>query len=121
MKVDRNVYNVAIVSSGVAITSGTKVEVGTEAEFNIIAGMVEKSGLMILNATVDGSAMKGSLLSNYYHGGAETGIDFGGITNMGGTPLAVAGSLSLEEHKAYVTVNLVPLSGNRTTKASAKV
>ena len=118
MKVDRNVYNVAIVSSDVAITSGTKVEVGTE--FTTIAGMVEKSGLMILNATVDGSAMKGSLLSNYYHGGAETGIDFGGITNMGGTPLAIAGSLSLEEHKAYVTVNLVPLSANRTTKTTAK-
>lgn len=125
MKVDRNVYNVAVVSSDVAITSGTKVEVGTEAEFNTIAGMVEKSGLMILNATVDGSAMKGSLLSNYYHGGAETGIDFGGITNMHGTPLAIAGSLSLEEHKAYVTVNLVPLgNGSKTsgtTKASAKV
>ena len=120
MKIERKVYNIAIVSSDVAITAGTKTEVGTEAEFNKIAAVVDRSGLMILKATVGGNAMKGSLLANYYHGGAETGIDFGGVTNMSGTPLAIAGSLSLENHKAYVTVNLIPLSTAKSTKTSSK-
>lgn len=120
MNIERNVYNIAIVSTDVEITAGTKTEVGTEAEFNKIVAMVDRSGLMILKATVGGNAMKGSLLSNYYHGGAETGIDFGGVTNMHGTPLAIAGSLSLENHKAYVTVNLIPLSAAKSGKASSK-
>ena len=110
MKIKRGCYNVATVSTDVAITSGTKTEVGVKKDFKKIAATVEKSGLIFLEATVNGSAMKGSLLANYYHGGAETGIDFGGVTNMGGNPLAIAGSISLEGDKVYVTVNLVSLS-----------
>lgn len=32
------------------------------------------------------------------------------VTNMHGTPLAIAGSISLEGEKVYVTVNLIALS-----------
>lgn len=110
MKVKRGSYNVTTVSTDVAITHGVKTEIGTKKDFKRIAATVEKSGLIVLEATVDGNAMKGSLLANYYHGGAETGIDFGGVTNMHGTPLAVAGSISLEGEKVYVTVNLIELS-----------
>lgn len=118
MNIIFNDYNVAIIESDAAITSGTKTEIGTKEEFLKIVPLVNRSGLIILKANVDGGDMKGSMLANYYTGGAETGIDFGGMSNYHGSPLAITGSITLEDNKCYVTVNLVPLSGNRTKAKS---
>lgn len=111
-------YNVAEVIVGTAITPGTKTEVGTAKEFEQIAKLVEQSGLMIVNATIGGNKMKGSVLANYYSGGEATGIDFGGVTNFGYTPSIIAGSLELEsDGKAYVTLTITAVS---TAKAATK-
>lgn len=111
MNIIKNDYNVAVVSTDVELTSGTKTEVGTKAEFDKIVPLINRSGLMVLKANVDGADMKGSMLANYFTGGAETGIDFGGMTNFGGSPHAITGTVSLENDKCYVIVNIIPLSG----------
>lgn len=113
-------YNVAEVIVGTAITPGTKTEVGTAKEFEQIAKLVDQSGIMIVNATIGGNKMKGSVLANYYSGGGVTGIDFGGVTNFGYTPSIIAGSLELEDGKAYVTLTITAVSAARTaTKSTA--
>ena len=112
-------YNIPEVEIGVDVTLDTKTEVGTAAEANQIAKMVEQSGLLIVGCTVAGNRMHGSVLANHYYGGAEEGIDFGGITNFGGSPYALAGSLSIESGKAYLTMSMTALGANRTTKSKS--
>lgn len=107
-------YNIPEVTISQAITLGTKTEIGTAAEGNQLAKMVEQSGLMIVSCTADGNALRGSVLANHYYGGAEEGVDFGGVTNYGGSAYAIAGSMSIESGKAYVTMTMTALGANRT-------
>lgn len=111
-------YNVAEVLVGTAITPGTKTEVGTAKEFEQIAKLVDQSGVMIVNATIGGNKMKGSVLANYYSGAGATGIDFGGVTNFGYTPSIIAGSLELEDGKAYVTLTITAVSAAKAATKS---
>lgn len=119
MKIDKNSYNIPIVEVSTAITSGTKTEIGTAADFDTIVNMIEKSGLMIIKCTFGGNPMKGSVLANYYTNDDDIyGIDFGGVTNFGGSPSAIAGSGTLENGKFYVTMTMTSLAANRTTTST---
>ena len=112
-------YNVAEITLSAAVTPGTKTEVGTAAEFAQLAKLVQQSGLMIVSGTIGGNAMKGSVLANYYSDENVTGIDFGGVTNFGYSPSIIAGSLEIEEGKAYVTMTITPVSTSKTAKKSS--
>ncbi len=112
-------YNVAEVTISAAITSGTKTEVGAAKEFNQLAKLIENAGIMIVKASIDGNAMKGSVLGNYYHDANTTGIDFGGVTNYGYSPSIIAGSLELEsDGKAYVIMTVTPISTSKAKSSS---
>lgn len=109
-------YNVAEVVLMDAVTPGTKTEVGTAKEFEKLSKLVQNSGLMIVSGIIGGNAMKGSVLANYYSDDNVTGIDFGGVTNYGYSPSIIAGSLEIEEDKAYVTMTITPVSAAKTTR-----
>lgn len=113
-------YNIPEVTISQAITLGTKTEIGTAAEGNQLAKMVEQSGLLIVSCVADGNPLRGSVLANHYYGGAEEGVDFGGVTNYGGSAYAIAGSMSIESGKSYVTMTMTPLGANRTTSTKSK-
>lgn len=113
-------YNIPVITISEAITLGTKTEIGTAAEGNQIAKLVEQSGLMIVNCVADGNALRGSVLANHFYGGADEGVDFGGVTNYGGSAYAIAGTMSIEGSKAYVTMTMTALGANRTTTTKSK-
>lgn len=116
MVIDRNVYNIPKVEAG-SVTASTKTKVGTEAEYWQLVNMIEKSGLMIVGITLSGNRMKGSVMANHFAGDGNEGIDFGGVTNFGGSPNIIAGTLELDDDGfCYVTVAVVPVTTNRTTK-----
>lgn len=113
MDIQNNVYNIPIVSVG-TVTSGTKTEIGTKADFDKLVSMIEKSGLMICDVTLSGNYMKGSVLANHYAGENDGGIDFGGVTNYGGSPSVIAGTIETgtgaNKDKVYVTMAVTAIS-----------
>lgn len=119
MKISRNEYNVPQIEAG-AVTASTKTLIGTKADFDKIAAMIERSGLMIVGITLSGNAMRGSVLANHYEDENVNGIDFGGVTNYGYTPSIIAGSLELEEDGCYVTISVTPVSTSKSTKSKAE-
>ena len=124
MDIKTSGYNIPDVTVSAAVTTGTKTEVGTAKEFYQIAKMVEQSGLMIVGVTVGGNYMHGSVLANYYNGDGNIGIDFGGVTNFGYSPSAIAGTLELgtgaNADKCYVTMTVTPLGSQAKTSTRAK-
>lgn len=112
MKVEYNSYNVPVVDVG-TITLGTKTLVATPAEMRKVAKIIDKSGIMIVAAKAGDAVLHGSVNANYYHGGEE-GIDFGGVTNYGGSPYIIAGTASIESDGAYVTMTMTAVSTQST-------
>lgn len=117
MEVKYNSYNVPVLDVG-TITLGTKTLIGTAKDLRAVAKIVDKSGIMIVSAKAGDVVLHGSVNANYYRGGADEGIDFGGITNYGGSPYIIAGSASIESNSAYVTMTMTAVSTNRTSKKS---
>lgn len=117
MEIKYNSYNVPKVDIG-EITLGTKTLVGSAIDMRKVAKIVDESGIMIVSAQAGDVVLHGSVNANYYHGGAEEGIDFGGVTNYGGSPYIIAGSASIEGSNAYVTMTMTAVSVNRTSKKS---
>lgn len=115
MKISRNEYNVPRIEAG-AVTANTKTKIGTKVDFDKIASMVERSGLMIVSVTLSGNAMKGSVLANHYEDDNANGIDFGGVTNYGYSPNIISGSLELEDDGCYVTITVTPVTAAKTSK-----
>lgn len=119
MKISRNEYNVPQIEVG-AVTASTKTKVGTKADFDKIAAMIERSGIMIVGITLSGNAMRGSVLANHYEDDNANGIDFGGVTNYGYSPSIISGSLELESNGCYVTIAVTPVSASKSTKSKAE-
>ena len=117
MDIKYNSYNVPKVDIG-EITLGTKTLVGSAAELRAVAKVIDNSGIMIVSAQAGDAVLHGSVNANYYHGGNDEGIDFGGVTNYGGSPYIIAGSASIEDGKAYVTMTMTAVSTNRTSTKS---
>lgn len=117
MEIKYNSYNVPVVDIG-TITLGTKTLIGTAKELRAIAKVVDKSGIMIVAARAGDTVLHGSVNANYYLGDGNEGIDFGGVTNYGGSPYIIAGTASIEDSNAYVTMTMTVVSTNRTSKKS---
>lgn len=117
MEVKYNSYNVPVLDVG-TVTLGTKTLIGTPDELRKVAKIVDKSGIMIVSAKAGDVVLHGSVNANYYRGGADEGIDFGGVTNYGGSPYIIAGSASIESTGAYVTMTMTAVSTNRSSKKS---
>lgn len=124
MEIKTSGYNIPDVAVSAAVTAGTKTEVGTAKEFNQLAKLVVESGLMIVGVTVGGNYMHGSVLANYYNGDGNIGIDFGGVTNYGYSPSAIAGTLELgtgdDADKCYVTMTVTPLGSQAKSRSKSE-
>lgn len=117
MDIKYNSYNVPVVDIG-TITLGTKTLIGTAKELREVAKVVDKSGIMIVSAKAGDVVLHGSVNANYYLGDGNEGIDFGGVTNYGGSPSIIAGTASIESNSAYVTMTMTAVSTNRSSKKS---
>lgn len=99
-------YNISKWYVDAEMTPGTKAEIGTEAEFKQLAALTSESGLFLGVVKVDGVVMQGACSVN--HVGADF-IDFGTVTNYGGSPTAFTGTITLENHKMYMVVNMTAI------------
>ncbi len=99
-------YNISKWNIDTELTSGTKAEIGTEADYKQLAALVKESGLFIASVKVDGTAMVGACNANHV---TDEFIDFGTVTNAGGSASAVTGTITLENHKMYVVINVTAI------------
>lgn len=111
-------YNIPHVDVTTALTSGTKSEVGTPAEFDNLSALVGKSGLAIVSAKIGGNNMCGTCWVNFQVGG--TGLEFCCCTNYLGNPMFISIYVEIEDGKCYATPSIISLGGNsnRSSKKS---
>lgn len=106
MKINFIGYNIAEVIISAAITAGTKTEIGTSADYKALQETAKRSGIFKVKATIGGTPMQGVCNANEV---TDAFIDFGTVTNMGGTPSAVAGTVTNEGGKMYVTLTITAI------------
>lgn len=112
MKISNNGYNVADIVIDTPLTAGTETEVGTEQDFVKIAGIADAGGVARIHASLGGNAMNGVMFITH------TGnyIDLGCVTNFGGSPSVIAGTVELKtNHKMYVTVTMTAVTAASRT------
>lgn len=112
-------YNIGEITISTALTDGTKAEVGTQADFEKIAGIGRNSGIARINMTLGGTAMSGVCFLNPYKVGTNVGVDVGSVTNFGGSANAVCGTFTLESGKLYAIVSVTAIGGQQSTKKTA--
>lgn len=117
MEIKYNSYNVPKVDIG-EITLGTKTLIGSASDLRKVAKIVDESGIIIVSAKAGDVVLHGSVNANYYYGDGYEGIDFGGVTNYGGSPSIIAGTASIESDSAYVTMTMTAVSTNKSSKKS---
>ena len=113
MEIKNNGYNVAEVYIGTVVTAGTKTEIGTKADFDKVAALADAGGLMRVHIKLGDDQLDGLVLATH----VAQYIDLGSVTNFGGSPSVIAGTVELDTNKMYLTVNMYPIS---TAKAAAK-
>ena len=106
MKINFIGYNIAEAIISAAITAGTKTEIGTSADYKALQETAKRSGIFKVKATIGGTPMQGVCNANHV---TDAFIDFGTVTNMGGTPSAVAGTVTNEGGKMYVTLTITAI------------
>ena len=99
-------YNISKWYVEAELTSGTKAEIGTEADYKQLAALAKESGLFIASAKIDGTVMVGACNANHV---TDEFIDFGTVTNAGGNASAVTGTITLENHKMYLVINVTAI------------
>lgn len=99
-------YNIAEAIVSAAITAGTKTEIGTSADYKALQETAKRSGIFKVKATIGGVSMQGVCNANEVN---DNFIDFGTVTNMSGTPSAVAGTVTNEGGKMYVTLTVTTI------------
>lgn len=112
-------YNIGEVTISTSITIGTKTEIGDAVDFGKIALIATAGGLCRVHCTADNNQLDGLILMTYGKNDNYEGIDFGSVTNFGGSPYVIAGTFTLEDGKAYVTMSMNAITAsNRSTKSS---
>lgn len=123
MEIKNHGYNVGSVVIDTPITFGTKTEIGTAEDFKKICNIAEAGGLARIHCIASGNQLDGLVLMTHTVGENYNGIDFGSVTNYGGSPWIVAGTVTLEDGKMYVTMTMTAVSGatkNSTKNSSSK-
>jgi len=106
MKINFIGYNIAEVIVSAAITAGTKTEIGTSADYKALQETAKRSGIFKMKANIGGVPMQGVCNANEVN---DNFIDFGTVTNMSNTPSAVAGTVTNEGGKMYVTLTVTTI------------
>lgn len=123
MEIKNQGYNVGSVVIDTPITLGTKTEIGTAEDFKKICNIAEAGGLARIHCVASNNQLDGLVLMTHTVGENYNGIDFGSVTNYGGSPWIVAGTVTLEDGKMYVTMTMNAVSGaskNSTKNSSSK-
>lgn len=106
MRVEFLGYNISKWFVDAPITSETKTEIGTEKDYKVMKSNVSASGLFMVDAKIDGVAMKGTCVVNEAN---DEFIDFGTVTNYGGYASAITGTITNESGKMYVTLKMTTI------------
>ena len=107
MKIINGMYNIPKVVIKEAITPGTPVVVGTKKDILRLADIIGESGAIIIEeATVGGEVIRGCMNAHHFYGGADEGIDFGGVSNKSGDQTVISGTLIIDGNDAKLTVNI---------------
>ena len=114
MKVESAEYNVGYVTIPTALTSGTKVKIGTLADYDQVKALSTKAGVIIAEVNLGGNNMCGTCLVNPSVDGE--GLEFSAITNYGGNPVFISFHFTKETDGAYLKPTVVSL-GNAAKSA----
>ena len=112
-------YNIGVIDIDTALTSGTPVELGTLDDLKKIYNIAKNSGISRINATLDGNAMSGACFLNPFIDANGLGVDVGSVTNFGGSPNLLCGTIYTSSGKMYGVVSLIPISTTKTSSKSA--
>lgn len=116
MEIKNAGYNVGDITIDTAIPLDTKTEIGDTKDFNRVASLADAGGVCRVHATVAGNSMNGLCLLTH----VIDKIDLGSVTNFEGTPYVIAGTVSLETGKMYITMSMNAVSaGNSKTATKA--
>lgn len=99
-------YNMAILEIDTAITHGVKTKIGTVADYKRLRKLSENAGIFRVTAKIDGETMAGACNANIF----SAGIDFGCVTNFGGSAHAISGTIEVDTADMYVTINVTAIS-----------
>lgn len=121
MEIKNRGYNVGNIVIDTPITIGTKTEIGDARDFNKICYIAEAGGLARIHCVASDNILDGLVLMTHTKGENYNGIDFGSITNYGGSPWIIAGTVTLEDGKMYVTMTMNAVAGaNRNSSKGSK-
>lgn len=115
MDIRNNGYNVGSVIIDTTITLGTKTEIGNVEDFKKVANLADAGGLIRVHCKVGDMSLDGAVFANH----VEDKIDIGSVTNYEGTPYVVAGTVTLETGKMYITLTMTAV-GSQQAKTSTK-
>ena len=113
-------YNFGEVTIGTALTSGTPAELGTLDELKKIYDIAAAGGVIRMNANIGGTDMSGACFANPFGPAEARGVDIAGVTNFGGSPSVVHGTLYTEGGKMYGVVTITSLANAANAKSVKK-
>ena len=115
MDIRNNGYNVGSVTIDTTITLGTKTEIGNAEDFKKVANLADAGGVIRVHCKVGDMSLDGAVFANH----VIDKIDIGSVTNYEGTPYVVAGTVTLETGKMYITLTMTAV-GSQQAKTSTK-
>ena len=113
-------YNFGEVTIDTALTSGTPAELGTLDELKKIYDIAAAGGVIRMNANIGGTDMSGACFANPFGPAEARGVDIAGVTNFGGSPSVVHGTLYTESGKMYGVVTITSLANANNAKSVKK-
>lgn len=120
MEIKNRGYNVGDIVIETPITIGTKTEIGDAKDFNKICNIADAGGVSRIHCVASGNTLDGLVLMTHTIGENYNGIDFGSVTNYGGTPRIIAGTVTLESGKMYVIMSMNDVAAASGTKTSTR-
>lgn len=118
MKVESAEYNVGYVTIPDNLTSGTKIKIGTLADYDQVKAIATKAGVIIAKVNLSGNNMCGTCLVNPSVDGE--GLEFSAITNYGGNPMFISFHFTKETDGAYLKPTVVSLGNAARTAKKAE-
>lgn len=121
MKINRGVYNIPVVETGVTLVAGESVTIGTQKDLDKLVRVTSKSGLMRVKTatTIGGSTMNfnGSCVCNFFDGNIEFHtIVYASDSITGGDPIVIGGQLYMDGANLKCHITAVTLASNRSKK-----
>lgn len=106
MKITTRGYNIPTISFGTSITPGTTAIVGTIEEFTELYALCENAGIAVVDATISGTRMTGTMFAHC----DGIGIELATVTNQYNTPQMVSAHLYLDGGEFVADVTIISLS-----------